>query len=92
MLAPPHLVVPERREDEVHLDEDGPERQQAPHDGDDLGREVPLLQGDGAGDGLHAAGVVGRAAPVAAHDGADGGEGEGDERPDDEDNELGGGG
>ena len=24
-----HLVIPEGREDEVHLDEDGPERQEA---------------------------------------------------------------
>ena len=34
--APAHLVVPERREDKVRLDEDRPEGQEARNDGDKL--------------------------------------------------------
>ena len=58
-----HLVVPDGGEDEVRLDEDGAEGEQPAHDGDDGGVQIPLLLRDGARDGLHAARVVGHAAP-----------------------------
>ncbi len=53
-----HLVVPEGGEDEVHLDEDGTEGQQAPHERNYRRPQVPLLVGDGRWDALDPAWVV----------------------------------
>ena len=62
-----YLVVPERCEDEVHLNEDGPEGQQAPHESNHSRPEVPLPFRDGGGDPLHPAGVVRQPVPVAPY-------------------------
>mmetsp|Transcript_6973 Transcript_6973/g.17839 ORF Transcript_6973/g.17839 Transcript_6973/m.17839 type:complete len:442 (-) Transcript_6973:471-1796(-) len=62
------LVVPERGEDEVHLDEDGAERQNAAKEHENRRLREPLLFGHQARDRVHAARVVSHAAPVAAED------------------------
>ena len=76
------LVGPEGREDEVHLDEDGAERQHS-SGGDHEGRRaVPGRRGHGPGDAVHAAGRLVLADPVAAEDGARHGQRHGHEEPD----------
>ncbi len=52
------LVGPERGEDEVHLDEDGSEWQDAAQEDDHQRLHEPLLLWDRAGDGVDAARVV----------------------------------
>mmetsp|Transcript_12281 Transcript_12281/g.30008 ORF Transcript_12281/g.30008 Transcript_12281/m.30008 type:complete len:433 (-) Transcript_12281:995-2293(-) len=79
------LVVPEGREDEVHLDEDGAKGQQPARRCDDRGPQVPLAVGHGRRDALHPAGPVGRRVPVAADDRADEAQREGDEGPQQDD-------
>lgn len=62
-----HLVVPEGGEDEVHLDEDGAKGQQAAHERDDAGAQVPLALGDGRRYPLHPARIVRQPVPVAPY-------------------------
>mmetsp|Transcript_39194 Transcript_39194/g.116592 ORF Transcript_39194/g.116592 Transcript_39194/m.116592 type:complete len:252 (+) Transcript_39194:187-942(+) len=75
------LVPPEAGEDEVHLDEDGAKWQQPARQCDGPWLEVPLSLGDGRRDALDAARPVGQRVPVAAEDGADEAQREGDEEP-----------
>ena len=62
-----YLVIPKTCEDEVHLNEDGPEGQQAPHESNHSRPEVPLSLRDGGGDPLHPAGVVRQPVPIAPY-------------------------
>mmetsp|Transcript_25720 Transcript_25720/g.41104 ORF Transcript_25720/g.41104 Transcript_25720/m.41104 type:complete len:244 (-) Transcript_25720:1218-1949(-) len=79
-----HLVVPDGGEDEVCLDEDGAEGQQAAHDGDHDGTKVPLPLGNRAGNGLDPARVIRNPVPVPADDSAEQHERERDKRPHEE--------
>ena len=62
-----NLVVPEGSENEVHLDEDGPKGQQAAHEGNHSGPQVPLPLRDGGGYPLNSAGIVRQPVPVATY-------------------------
>ena len=84
------LVGPEGGEDEVHLDEDGAEGQDATQHDDGQRLHEPLLLRDGPRHGVHAARVVGGAAEVAAQHGAHQGQGEDDEEADAGDSNLSG--
>ncbi len=58
------LVVPEGGKDEVHLDEDGAEGEDARGGDDHAGVGVPGPEGDGPRHGVDPAGEVGLARPV----------------------------
>jgi hypothetical protein len=75
------LVVPVAREDEVELDEDGPEGQDPGEGNHEVGVPVPGGVGDGAGDGVNTTGEVGLAPEVAPEHGPDYCQGHGDEAP-----------
>ena len=62
-----HLVVPEGGEDEIHLDEDRAEGQQAAHERNDAGAQVPLALRDGRRYPLHSARIVWQPVPVAPY-------------------------
>ena len=84
------LVGPEGGEDEVHLDEDGAEGQDAAQHDDGQRLHEPLLLRDGPRHGVHAARVIGSAAQVAAQHRPHQGQGQDDEEADAGDSNLGG--
>mmetsp|Transcript_21215 Transcript_21215/g.47843 ORF Transcript_21215/g.47843 Transcript_21215/m.47843 type:complete len:395 (-) Transcript_21215:737-1921(-) len=81
------LIVPERGEDEIHLDEDAPEGEQAAQRDEDREVQVPPLVWDLPGDQRDPRRRLVRPREVPAYDRPEEHEGEGDEQPDEEEDE-----
>ena len=84
-----NLVGPERGENEVHLDEDRTEGEDAAEHDDRERLHEPLLLRDGSGHGIHSARVVRSAAEIAAQHRTHKGQREDDEEADAGDSNLG---
>ena len=83
-----NLVRPERREDKVHLDEDGSKGKDAPQHDDDRGLHEPFFLWDRSWNWAHTARDFGRPQDAAAHDGADKRKRKDDKRPDCQEDQL----
>ena len=83
------FVMPKGSEDEIHLDKDGSERQDAAQKDVDPATEIPGARRDLAREFADAAWVVWRAVPVLAQKGAKEGERERDEGPDEKEDKNG---